>query len=354
MKRPHGFLLLAFGIAVFLGCGQSSDPTTDFQSHWSTASDRTWVGPQMWANRLQDWHIKDRRLECVVASPQKPMRTVHLLSHRLSTGPGQVDLEVKTGPVGTNPQVSESAGSGFLVGAGPSLDYRAAALVHHNPGPGGGIFAGIDGLGRLFFKDFETNEWILHGEVDGRLSPDTLLRLKIHPDEDGSVYTLELSGQGADQDASQNTLILESIPAERLVGNIALVSHPGSEAPGASFWYADWRAAGSKLDVDKTRTGGPILTAQHTLSQEILKMTAQFLPLGPGDNREARLETNQGGSWVEVATAEIVPPAHTSTFRVENWKSYQEIPYRVVYDYLVSKGETRTYFYEGDCPQRSG
>lgn len=34
-------------------------------------------------------------------------------------------------------------------------DYRAAALIHHQPGPGGGVFAGCDAGGQVFFRDFE-------------------------------------------------------------------------------------------------------------------------------------------------------------------------------------------------------
>ena len=33
-------------------------------------------------------------------------------------------------------------------------DYRAALLVHHNPGPGGGYFAGIEGSGAVVIGDF--------------------------------------------------------------------------------------------------------------------------------------------------------------------------------------------------------
>jgi hypothetical protein len=35
------------------------------------SDDRTWVGPGLWANRLQDWQVKDGRLECVGPGPAR-------------------------------------------------------------------------------------------------------------------------------------------------------------------------------------------------------------------------------------------------------------------------------------------
>ena len=36
-----------------------------FESDFENTPDRIWVGPEYWANRLQDWRIHDGWLECV-------------------------------------------------------------------------------------------------------------------------------------------------------------------------------------------------------------------------------------------------------------------------------------------------
>lgn len=70
---------LAIAAPPTLGQATTSDA---FRSDWHSDLNRRWVGPQYWANRLQDWRVNDGRLECVNA--RLPMRTVHLLTRRIS------------------------------------------------------------------------------------------------------------------------------------------------------------------------------------------------------------------------------------------------------------------------------
>ena len=122
---------------------------------WDDSEDRPWVGPDLWANRLQDWQVRDGRLEARAALP---MRTVHLLTARVGPAPGTLRVEVRLGRLdGPDPDGPPAEGrAGFLIGAGGGIDYRSAALIHHSWGQGGGLFAGVDGSGRLFVRDFGT------------------------------------------------------------------------------------------------------------------------------------------------------------------------------------------------------
>ena len=61
----------------------ASSCSKDFNQSWTNTHDRIWAGPDFWANRLQDWQVADGRLECTESNPEKPMRTVHLLSQSL-------------------------------------------------------------------------------------------------------------------------------------------------------------------------------------------------------------------------------------------------------------------------------
>jgi hypothetical protein len=113
MRRYPCLLALALALAA---CVRPSEPNR-FESGWRGQPDRDWAGPEFWANRLQDWRVRDGRLECV---GELPMRTVHLLTRRLGDGQGDFELSVTLGP----------GRAGFLVGAGGGLDYRAASLIH--------------------------------------------------------------------------------------------------------------------------------------------------------------------------------------------------------------------------------
>lgn len=146
----HRSLLLSL-IALLISSAPLAAQT--FQSAWPEDVERTWVGPDCWANRLQDWRIAGGRLECLEGTAAKPMRTVHLLTRRLGATEGDLAMGVRLGLIEPDGAAPPQAGAGFLIGAGPDVDYRAAALVHSASGPGGGLFAGIDGAGHLFFRD---------------------------------------------------------------------------------------------------------------------------------------------------------------------------------------------------------
>lgn len=120
-------------LAIFCGCVQPQKTSPSFIGNWPAGIERTWVGPEYWANRLQDWRIANGRLECLEARPTKPMRTVHLLTKRLADKQGDIRISVTAGLLEPRRSVTADAACGFLVGAGAKLDYRAAALIHHSP-----------------------------------------------------------------------------------------------------------------------------------------------------------------------------------------------------------------------------
>jgi len=304
----------------------------DFSSQWSSSCDRVWVGPAYWANRLQDWRVENGHLECVKAANNKPLRTVHLLTRRLGEGKGSFEMSVRTGVAG-NSEISAESATGFLIGAGKGLDYRAAALIHHSTGANFGLFAGINGQGQLFVMDLSEEEspkeLVLSEEKCG-LPADVQLKLDVRPSEQG-YYVLELSGFSS-QGEKLGELILDGVAGERLVGNVGLISHPGWTGRPGRFWYKDWRVSGPKFEAYPQRRCGPILSTQYTLSRGILKMTAQMMPLGNKDNMEVGLEVRHGDEWVTADRAKIIVPGYTATFRVENWRGDSDVPYRVVYD----------------------
>ena len=69
--------------------------------------------------------------------------------------------------------------------------------------------------------------------------------------------------------------------------------------------------------------------ALYTVDAGTLKLTAQLYPLMPEESREVRLETKQGEEWKEISRVRFTYPGWTAHFRVENWDSSQNIPYRV-------------------------
>ncbi|MEM7699841.1 MAG: hypothetical protein AAF236_15710, partial [Verrucomicrobiota bacterium] len=83
------------------------------------------------------------------------------------------------------------------------------------------------------------------------------------------------------------------------------------------------------LSIPEVEKKDQICFALYTVHDETLKLTAQLYPLAEGDPREARLEIEKDGAWVEVATTEVIEPGWTAPFRVENWDDTSAHAYRV-------------------------
>ncbi|HUV12979.1 MAG TPA: hypothetical protein VMY18_04995, partial [Acidobacteriota bacterium] len=187
------FLIPAcLAIALMLGCSQNV-----FIYHTSLPenTERYWIGPELWANRLQDWRIKDGRIECI--GGQQPLRTVHLLTRTLTETTGDVQMRVHTGLISKGSALNREAWSGFLIGAGAlDLDYRARAIIHLGRGKNAGLAAGLDGQGHLVFYDLEQEESFL--KADSRTGhtfvrkpgEDVTLQLFLRPDGDNYVMSL--------------------------------------------------------------------------------------------------------------------------------------------------------------------
>jgi arylsulfatase A-like enzyme len=294
-------------------------------------SGRVWLGPQLWANRLQDWRAEGDRLVCVGARPDLPMRTAHSLTRRLGAGDGEFTIGARV--AFEPPAGGDGASCGFLLGAGSGeVDFRAAALIHGAPGPGGGLLAGIGADGRLFFADNEAEGGIASpvaaAAIESALG-ELRLRLDAVPGG-GGAYDLTLSAHDAASGAALGRCEW-TVDASRLIGNLALFAH-STGAEGAAprrISFAAFEAAGPKVEVHPEAALGPILSTQYTVSRGVLKLAAQLFPLGEGDPRVAALEVRRDGEWRELARAAIAVPGWTATFRVADWDAARDHACRV-------------------------
>ena len=329
-------------LALFAqGCAQAEAP-------------RRWLGREFWANRLQDWRFANGRLECLADNPRLPVRTAFVLTREVKPRPGKMELKVRTGLL-NEPQAGGSAG--FLVGIGQGrLDYRAAKLVHHLSGEGGGILALFQSDGRCVFRDHTSES-----------SPSSfgLLRAKQVPKEvpvrpsAGQEFELTLTAEPAKSRAGHFDLTLAArslatgrivskatlpgVAEKEILGGIALVSHPrlskGAKGPGARFWFRDFRSSGQKVRVYPERAWGPVAGTLFSLNGKVLRLNAQFMPLGPsahdkpGEYVAARLEyrpARGARDWQQGPVADIRAPSQTALFRIGDWDARRGYEYRVV------------------------
>lgn len=328
----------------------------EFQSEWTSQNDRVWIGPEYWANPMEDWRLRDGRLECVDTAPN---RSVHLLPFQLGEQEGTLEMSVI---VGLQPGSEGKEGQvGFELGIQSELeDYRSSL---------------IRGRGVRFVISTDATASMPGGDAVSFGNPDALhdgvrLQLTLVPVEgQPGRYRTTFVADGHEVATRELNL------GDRIVGNIALAHNPaGGGQPrrhgperqnGAKFWFSDWQVSGTKLVGSPEQNFGPILYAMHTLSRGVLKMNAQMPPVGAEDSQVVVLQvpleaarkildvpdvetTLTGDSpWTPIARASIDPWARTAIFRIPNWLDTEDVPYRLVYAMRTRDAEETEHQFTG-------
>jgi len=303
-------------------------PAAEFETDWKNQNDRVWIGPQFWANPMEDWRLSSGRVECMNS---KPGRNLHLLTHQLLES-GSFEASVT---IGLQSGSQGSGMAGFELGIQSELgDYRSSLLR------GNGLQIVVDSQGRLGTAD---------GKPQGDGSPQAVealnshgLHLSVRVEPSGVIAVV---AKDAKTGAVIDTLTLKSKGLAS--GNIALSHNP--KAGKATFWFQDWRVSGDRVTESSDQQFGPILYPMYTLSRGVLKMNVQMPPLGEDDDRVVELQvpiqyaqklldvpgvesTQVGDSkWAPIARSTIDPYACTALFRIPHWIDTQDVPYRLVY-----------------------
>ncbi|MCB0826731.1 MAG: alkaline phosphatase D family protein [Armatimonadetes bacterium] len=312
--------------------------------------ERNWLGPDFFANNLQDWEINRGRYECT--ETRLPVRTAQLLTWNLSDRAQRFSLSMDTGSIGED----KPGWRGFLIGAGgKDVDYRITALVHQAPAEDGGILAYMDEKGNLVFRDFsgggsDGNQWSLSNQLDLKNVPVIEGEHGRNPESTGNKIYLD----GEPEPDGEYTLYLragwavyrvQNIPAHQVEGSIALMSHDG----GDGHWFDNIRIEGEKVDHHAERAFGPVMQVMYTVNHGTLKLTAQSGPLGENDPKEAELQFQTESGWKTVTKTTFDEDAFTYRFRLEGLKHTKDIKYRVKTSLLNQDGPKDSY-YEGIIP----
>lgn len=308
-----------------------------FGSQWQDSHDRVWLGPEYWANPMEDWRVADGRIECIRDGAN---RNVALLTRTLDGDDGRFEMSVRLG------RLSSGDGSaGVRVGIKDEIqDYRAAALR------GQGLNAGITTEGVLYIGT-PTNS----GTIVSNLPDEILLILKGETAGDRVQLTLTACDAESGKEIGSAA---KSVDPDDVTGLIALTNngHPARQSKGlgatARFWFSDWKIAGDAVCEHGDRAWGPILWAMHTVShhtgEPVMKMTAQMPPVAEANGRIVRLEAqNADGKWQELGRATIDRLSRTATFRVAGWDTQRDVPYRLSYDSVDKAGRKSSDVYTG-------
>ncbi|NQZ57340.1 MAG: alkaline phosphatase D family protein, partial [Lentisphaeraceae bacterium] len=306
-----------------------------FTSQWSNEPNRTWAGKDYWANRLQDWKIENGSLHCIAAGRSMAYRTVHLVPYRLNNKQADLKASVEISLLTAD---KKKGHGGFILGVGPQIEHLKATLVFGGYGKNNGTFAGWRSDGKLVIIDME------NGKVLAKSSKSVKTKsAKLELSVKGKILTLTSAG----------SQVSVELPWNKIAGNLALTSH----APRGSksrFAFKNWNVDSDSLVKTKTKTIGPIISAQHTLSRRVMKMTVQLAPVYTSQfltkeqiPQKVHLQLKQNGTWQTVDQAIIVVPGFTAHFRQMDWNDSEDTAYRLVFKDLKKNGSLEECLYEG-------
>ncbi len=303
------------------------EPSGNFSNDWNTNPNQVWPGPGYWGNRLQDWEVRDHRVNCILGNRER--RTLHRVGTSIRGDGQNFSLSVNTGlHAGT---LSTTARSGFLIGAGPNLDWRGALLVHDALGRDFGLFLGISGDGQALIEDLSSGGEISldSGNTPTALPANTRLTLSTTYLPDTGEYALTINAFN-----DSNTLFstaTTTVPSDQILGSFGLLSHHGSGS--ARYWFDNFAGSGPALQTEPDRHLA-ILGTMYTLSRGTLKLTAQLPPLDLASTPDPILETRDGDNWNQISIASIDNTdslsSYTATFKITDWDDKRDTDFRII------------------------
>jgi len=304
-------------------------PNAEPTDAWSRTHDRVWLGGEYWANPMEDWQISDGGAECRSLGGN---RSIHSLTHQITNPEKGFALSVQVSQIEVR---GKDNGAGFRVGVRSELnEYRSNCFVAR------GINAGVaDGQ-------------LLLGPKTGPLAVANAKRidLLLTGIANGAEVTLTLEARAAGSGASLGKLF-HTVPADSLLGNVALVSNYGPEgaqnaakkaskaasAGGARYRFTHWKMKGDAFTTNPAQRFGPLLWSMYSLSDSrtpdgfVMKISALTGPMGRDDSQVVELQVQRGGEWLSLGEAKLDPDAWVATFRIPLWDEQRATPYKLVY-----------------------
>jgi hypothetical protein len=327
VEKTNTWSLSVFFLLVCFSCTSSDQGVTyDFEK----IPERIWIGEDFWAVPMEDWQVKNGRIE-TVSKMQNAL--VSLLPYVLTAGDKPFRVSVKMGLLQSS---GNHGAAGLTVGAEASEEEDVRAAVYF----GKGLDLGVSSKGYMFLG-LKTKA--LPGDFDM-----TMFQIDLEGNASAGGYTLLMTI--LDRENNPVASITGQSEGE-LSGTIKLVNNlktSESKNNGPTFWFDDLTVEGPKFINQPENCFGPVLWTMYTLSRNTLKLTAQLPPLGTGENHEAVLQVKEGKGWKALQTVTMDPDARTATWKVTEWDHTVSKEYRILFNYINASGKTGNAEYTGE------
>ena len=340
-------------ILLFISC--NTNQADRAQLPLPTNNTRVWIGPQFWANPLQDWQLNNGQMECITSGG---LRKIFLLTKEIGLQSGDFSIKVNVKNINASQDSLSEGWIGFEIGIrGEFNDYRDNAVR------GNGFPVGITTSGELFIGKLDKDR-----KADADISLDEVVVELFATEQTDGKYFVVLNIE--DIDGREYSIKRENIPSDWIEGGLAIVCHSGAliEFPDkreklsypnwgtakgtkrggkVNFGFSDLALSGAKINDYPERAFGPILFVQYTLGEGELNITAQMPPVGEKDGQEVEFQIEKDQQWEAISKATIHPLARTAEFNISDWDNSKEIPYRLAYQLYDADNKLKYYYYEG-------
>jgi hypothetical protein len=325
MKSLLGISLVIVS-CLLSGCSKAPS----FIDSFNEVHDRVWLGEDYWAVPLEDWQINGGRVEC---TGKRPNMRVNVLTHQLA-GEGSFEIRLKAGLI----RQGHSAGSvGLSLGLQDETDNDVRSLCYF----GTGVDLGVSTNGKLFL---DVNEVML---------PDSFNYDYFEMVIEGATHANQTQIHLRVVDDAGCDIKIKSSLDRALKGLVAVSNNhtADSKATDSRFWFDDLHMSGNAFVHNQKDEFGPVLWTMFTLSKGVVKLTAQFPPLGEEDNQQAELWLKENDKWKLADKQFIDPNARTALFTLNNWDATMATDYKVVYQEHRRSGSSIKHSYSG-CIQK--
>ena len=291
--------------------------------------DRVWCGEEFWTVPLEGWRINNGRVECISNIQHA---TFSVLPYVLAERSDGFRVLFDMGLI----ERGENDGSaGITIGRKASEEDDVRASVYF----GQGINMGINTQGYAFIE-----------QQTSRLPSDfdySSFKIEVTGGKSSGEYLLSLNIKDSD---GNNVTVLSFSPEEPVSGIIQLVNNfrtSSSSNNGPKFWFDNLSLEGKKIEEKEDNRFGPVLWTMHTLSNNTLKMTAQLPPVSNTENQEAELQIRNDGDWQTISRGSMHAGARTVTWNIPDWDDGNDHQYRVLFEYVNSRGDVVADEYPG-------
>jgi len=327
MKLKTGICCISVIFLLIIHSCREEAPSVTY--NFDSLNNRIWIGEDFWTVPLEDWRLKDGRIE-FTGNGQQGTCTVlpYVMSEReesfnISVDMGLIEKGLNEGAVGL------TIGSEAL----EEDDVRAAIFF------GTGINAGVSTEGYAFI------------DQKRKQLPDDFdfdhFRIKISGNKSSDGYMIQLNVVDTGGNSLAELSAKYDNPFSGIIQVVNNFRHAGSKNNGPKFWYDNLSIDGPKFIYEPENRFGPVLWAMHTLSRNTLKISVQFPPVGVNDNQLVELQIRDRKEWVTAGSEKIDPDARSAIFKIENWNSSEEKDYRILFPYKDVSGNETVYEYTG-------